>query len=96
MTQYFELDFSRPVQPQELRIQFQAGFAAESCTIQILENGQMSCVQNLDFQDVHSVQTALISPGETLTTSKIRFVFDEFTDFYGRVIVYRLEVWGYE
>jgi hypothetical protein len=94
-TQYFELDFGRMTRPQELRIQFQAGFFAQSCSVQVVDDSeQYQTVQTIEFDDVHSIQIERLSLDAT--TNKLRLVFDDFTDFYGRLIVYRIEVWGDE
>ncbi|GKY98537.1 hypothetical protein MPSEU_000810700 [Mayamaea pseudoterrestris] len=95
-TQFIELDFIRNVQPQEIRIQFQAGFIAQSCSIQVFESdiNQYQTKQTIEFEDVHSIQTMQLPTDDNAATTKIRLVFDDFTDFYGRIIVYRLEVWG--
>lgn len=88
---YFELDFLQPIRLQELRLQFQAGFVARSCRVHVTQEGQFEEVHTAEFDDVHAVQSRRVA---TVTASRVRLVFEDFTDFYGRIIVYRLEVWG--
>jgi hypothetical protein len=102
--QWIQLDFGRPVHPWQLRIQFQAGFSAESCTVQskfAVESEFRSCwddVKKLELSDAYDIQVRNIKEEEDLehACSSLRFVFDDFSDFYGRVTIYQLEVWGAE
>jgi hypothetical protein len=54
---------------------------------------------SLDLLDVHEVQTHEVplrqneNRGVQYCTA-LRIVFDDFADFYKRIIVYRLEIWG--
>lgn len=52
--------------------------------------------QELDWEDVHSLQENAF--GIPHLCSAIRLVWDneQFTDFYGRVVIYQLQVWGQE
>jgi hypothetical protein len=103
--QWIQLDFGREVRPRQLRIQFQAGFSAQACKVLArLSNGESENrsswekVDELELSDAYDVQVRSIS--ETLRNEQctsLRFVFEEFSDFfYGRVIIYQLEIWGEE
>ena len=86
------LDFNRPVHPTTVKFQFQAGFAAESCTIFV--DGKNSGCESLELKDSHELQEHRVTlPPQT---NKMKLVLEDLTDFYGRVILYRLEVWGQE
>mmetsp|Transcript_18415 Transcript_18415/g.45647 ORF Transcript_18415/g.45647 Transcript_18415/m.45647 type:complete len:168 (-) Transcript_18415:281-784(-) len=90
---------NRRVKPEEICIQFQAGFAAEEITayVQITGGGDKPKwlkVEEIEADDDHELQTFPLSVADETTALKI--VFDETTDFYGRVIVYQLQVWGKE
>lgn len=102
---FFIVDFSgggkhpnRTVKLEELCVQFQAGFAAEEMTVYIQSNttdsGRWSKVEEIEADDDHEIQSFPLSVAEAITGLKI--VFDETTDFYGRVIVYQLQAWGKE
>jgi hypothetical protein len=115
-TTSFVLDFGRQVQPCELRLQFQAGFAAEQ--IQILlhsgregggDNGDPDGTESvlwnslleLEAEDDHDLQVFPLQDDKEATTPPLtcqllKLVFDECTDFYGRITIYQLQVWGYE
>lgn len=89
---YITVDFKRPVLPKRILIQFQAGFAAETCTVTD-DNGNE--IEEFEPEDAHEVQTFHVeSTPKTLRALKL--AFSDCTDFYDRVIVYLIEVWGHE
>ena len=105
---FFVVDFcgggknqNRTVKPAELGVQFQAGFAAEEVTVYVKKQGE-SCgeesrwlkVEEIEAEDDHEIQSFPLSVEDATTALKI--VFNETTDFYGRVIIYQLQVWGKE
>lgn len=92
-TQWFLLDFGRPVEPTEIRLQFQAGFAAEICHIDV-KDVEWEALDEVEWEDVHEIQTVTLE--KTKTCTAIKLTFSEMTDFYDRVTIYRLEVWGKE
>ena len=100
-THWLSIDFGRTVCVQQIKVQFQAGFAAESGLMQVLPtdgSGKWETAQELEFEDTYEMQTeATTETNENgHTTTAVRFVFQDFTDFYGRVTIYRLEIWGKE
>jgi hypothetical protein len=84
--------FGRLVFPTEIKIQYQAGFSAELVTVY---DSNMARLGDLELEDVHDLQSCTLFDNKSSVTG-IKLVLDNFSDFYGRVIVYRLEVWGYE
>ena len=106
---WFLLDFQRPVYPTQIRIQFQAGFCAETCAVyekrveESVEDGggtttcsTWECIDDdIEWEDVHETQTHDL-PSSKQATSALKLVLDDFTDFYGRVTIYRIEIWGKE
>mmetsp|Transcript_3520 Transcript_3520/g.9308 ORF Transcript_3520/g.9308 Transcript_3520/m.9308 type:complete len:168 (-) Transcript_3520:390-893(-) len=89
----------RTVKIEELCLQFQAGFAAEELTVYVRTTeggiGPWSKAEELEADDDHDLQSFPLSPAEEAATA-IKIVFNETTDFYGRVILYQLQVWGKE
>jgi hypothetical protein len=59
-------------------------------------------IVQLEVDDDHEMQQfSLIPDGDDMadslkTTRTIKLFFDECTDFYGRIIVYKLQIWGRE
>ena len=89
----FLIDFRRLCQVHEVRMQFQAGFVAESCRVQLKKDGEWIDVVELEPEDTLEVQSFPVGDRQACA---LKLVFDDFTDFYGRVIIYRIEVWGNE
>jgi len=90
-------DPNRVVKPEELCVQFQAGFAAEEIEVHAAcsdSGSRWSKVDEMEADDDHELQSFPLSTMEKTTALKI--VFNETTDFYGRVIIYQLQVWGKE
>lgn len=99
--QWIRLDFGRRITPVEVRIQFQAGFAGESCILQGTneeKDWDWDTVDEMEFEDVHEVQIHALETADRSRPmySSLKLAFSDLTDFYGRVTIYRLEIWGYE
>lgn len=95
--QYLLLDFRRPVHVESLKIEFQAGFIAEECTVMLqTSSDEWIVLKDLEPKDNHDFQTFSLEKGRETKGTALKLVFDEFTDFYGRVTIYRIEVWGKE
>lgn len=93
----YTLDFGRLVEPVELRIQFQAGFIGEELKIFWLDGSSWKPLGEEDVEDDHDLQTfSLIEAKSGIQTRAIKLSFDNCTDFYSRVTIYQLQVWGYE
>lgn len=92
---FFIIDFGRIVQPMELRIQFQAGFSAEQMVVlkQNKDYKNYKVIDEVEVDDDHDMQTFVLegNDDEDRSTSALKLVFDEFTDFYGRVTIYQLQ-----
>ena len=86
------INFGRAVIPTGVKLQFQAGFSAETVTIYNPDNVMIG---ELELEDIHEIQTHTLFDNNAPLTS-LKFTLDIFSDFYGRVILYRLEVWGHE
>jgi hypothetical protein len=93
--QWYQLDFGRAVVPTQVRLMFQAGFVGTSCRILAYVNDKWTSVHDMEVQDVHAMQVASWN-SEALPCTKLRLELEEFTDFYGRVTIYQLQVWGKE
>ena len=92
--QHFVIDFKRVVKVQDLRLQFQAGFVSESVKVLLqTPDDKWTDLQELELEDTLDIQIFALKSGEG---TALKLVFDEFTDFYGRITIYRIEVWGLE
>ena len=92
--QWILLNFGRTVTISKVELQVQAGFSAECGSLQIKnESGDWEDAIDLEIDDVHDIQGFDVP---MLKCSALRLTLSEFTDFYGRVIIYQLRVWGEE
>lgn len=103
--QSITINFNRTVLPQQLKIQFQAGFASESIQLHLYNNSTKNkddgrsgtwdeIEDEIEVEDNHDIQTFSIPckvPGDAL-----RITFVEPADFYGRILIYHLGIWGTE
>jgi hypothetical protein len=86
------IHFGRLVHPTLIKFQFQAGFSAELVSAYNAEDVKLG---EFELDDIHEVQTHNFLEDEA-SLDRIKLILSTFSDFYGRVILYRLEVWGYE
>ena len=94
---HYILDFGRPVLPMEIRLQCQAGFIGEKMLVFWQDMDSWSILADKEVDDDHDLQTfSLVGIHQYVRTNALKLVFDECTDFYGRVTLYQLQVWGFE
>uniref|UniRef100_A0A452GII8 Nuclear receptor 2C2-associated protein n=1 Tax=Gopherus agassizii TaxID=38772 RepID=A0A452GII8_9SAUR len=91
-SQWVMLEFPQPVKVSQLQIQFQGGFASQLCTLEGGRKGE-ELVKISDFypEDINALQS--FRTEETML-DKLKITFENSTDFFGRIIVYRLSVLG--
>eukprot|EP00956_Cyclotella_meneghiniana_P003207 scaffold3932_cov87-Cyclotella_meneghiniana.AAC.11 len=102
--QYYEIHFKRKVTIDQLRIQFQGGFVGMDCIVyhKTCENGEWEEFDELFMDTVESNEMQIFTvehgPNQTPVQSceAIRIEFGKSSDFYGRLVIYSLEVWGSE
>jgi hypothetical protein len=92
--QFFVMKFGRPVQVQEVKIQFQAGFASEIIRVHALAGGVWSEVDELEPEDALGLQSFVLE--DPKECSEFRLEFEDCKDFYGRITVYTIQTWGHE
>lgn len=106
----FVVYFNRHVQISCIGLQFQGGFVAEECTLYTTKSIGSAATDSL--VDWVEIQDAYIEPEnvnhlqmfhlkecrnqEDLSCVAIKLIFKSSTDFYGRVILYKIEVHGKE
>ena len=102
--QYIQLSFASPVIPKRVEITFQGGFVGTRCSVEVLPSGvqdggaKWRVLTRIYPEDVNRKQTFDLLPAEPdLVDCRIeglKFVFEESSDFFGRVTVYDLRVLG--
>lgn len=94
--QWIEILFNSLYEVKGFEFQFQGGFVGQACVFQFYEeqpkNKEPPRIELNDFypEDVNSVQ--IYSMASPVKTKFIRILFNKSTDFFGRVIVYKLKV----
>lgn len=73
-------------------LQFQGGFCGKECQAEFFMDGKSQCVVPFYPKDTNSEQTFLIDTSSCDSFDKIRLLFQQSTDFFGRIIIYNMEV----
>mmetsp|Transcript_14647 Transcript_14647/g.16759 ORF Transcript_14647/g.16759 Transcript_14647/m.16759 type:complete len:157 (-) Transcript_14647:184-654(-) len=95
--QFLVIKFGRTISVQKLCIEFQAGFVSEILRVYGKaddDNAQWKEIDEFDVED--SLQPQIFELEELVKCKELRLEFEECRDFYGRITVYRLQVWGNE
>lgn len=91
-----DVDNSKNISIKQIKIMFQGGFAGKKCSL--LTNSDDGWNYEFDFypQDSNDEQVFEVATPITINTSnsRIRIVFHESTDFYGRITIYKIDVLG--
>ncbi|XP_077989582.1 nuclear receptor 2C2-associated protein-like [Glandiceps talaboti] len=90
--QWVLLNFPNPVKIEELQIQFQGGFVGKECCIDGFHGDEFTRITEFYPEDVNSLQRFPISSSAMVT--KLKIVFNDSTDFFGRITIYKLDVIG--
>ena len=100
-TVYYTIYFNRDVLIEELKIQFQGGFVGDECLLYVMKDGNNWIeLQNamLEPEDSTEVQMFDLKEEESDETKRqcqaLKLKFESSSDFYGRVTIYKIEVWG--
>jgi hypothetical protein len=95
--QFFVLKFGRRVRVACVALQFQAGFSSEIIRLYVLSptsSNDWTEVEELEPNDTLELQTFELE--QQVECNDLRLDFEHFKDFYGRITLYRVQVWGYE
>uniref|UniRef100_A0A8C7XAL4 Nuclear receptor 2C2-associated protein n=1 Tax=Oryzias sinensis TaxID=183150 RepID=A0A8C7XAL4_9TELE len=91
--QWVSLEFPGPVRVSEVKVQFQGGFSAKTCRLEGgLKNGDFTELDQFYPEDNNALQSFPIQ--EAATVNKVKIFFENSVDFFGRIIVYSLDVLG--
>ncbi|CAG5864715.1 unnamed protein product [Menidia menidia] len=91
--QWVSLDFPGTVKVSEVKVQFQGGFSAKTCRLD-------GCLKGEDFttlchfypDDNNALQSFPIQ--EAPAVDRVKIMFENSADFFGRIIVYSLDILG--
>ena len=93
--QWIAIAFNSPVFPKRLLVQFQGGFAAKQCQVEVgIESlKETETMDPIYPEDVNALQDFQIS-SVPVPIKFLRIVFPSSTDFFGRIIIYKLDILG--
>jgi len=100
--QTFTIIFNRKVKVKQLKIMFQGGFAPQRLqaysSLNTSGNGNFKLLMINDDEVYEPTDSSQLEdiPLEECECSSLKLVMGESTDFYGRITVYKVEVWGEE
>ena len=91
------VQFAKPTAVTKFEIQFQGGFAAKSiCLQRTSTDSEITKLETIKIyypEDKNSIQSFPIPDNPLLITDNLKFLFPEGTDTYGRIIVYKLNLY---
>ncbi|XP_068615458.1 nuclear receptor 2C2-associated protein-like [Brachionichthys hirsutus] len=91
--QWLILEFPHSVKVSELKVQFQGGFSAKVCRLQgCPTHGDFTVIGCFYPEDDNSLQSFPIQ--EAPAVDKVKILFQNSADFFGRIIIYSLDVLG--
>ncbi|KAH8110697.1 galactose-binding domain-like protein [Phellopilus nigrolimitatus] len=104
LPQFIQITFDRPVIPRVVHITFQGGFVGKRCALSVVPaassedegkspaTAKMSHLTVIYPEDVNRRQTFELP--ETSPVAQLKIVFEESSDFFGRITIYDLQVTG--
>ncbi|XP_062612972.1 nuclear receptor 2C2-associated protein-like [Saccostrea cucullata] len=91
--QWIEVNLDSLSNVEEIQIQFQGGFAGKDCSLQMTdENNDKHTIMEFFPEDVNSLQSFKLPHVTSL--KKFKIIFNNSTDFFGRITIYQLKVLG--
>ncbi|XP_033213041.1 nuclear receptor 2C2-associated protein [Belonocnema kinseyi] len=87
--QWILINFEEEVDLSEIEIEFQGGFAGKQCSLEAgSDSKNLSVVEEFFPEDANTGQRFRLS--ETKKAKVFKLVFHNSTDFFGRIVIYRL------
>ncbi|XP_072245887.1 nuclear receptor 2C2-associated protein [Leuresthes tenuis] len=91
--QWVSLQFPGPVRVSEVKVQFQGGFSAKTCRLEgRLKEEDFTLLSHFYPEDNNSTHSFPIQ--EAPAVDKVKIMFENSADFFGRIIVYSLDLLG--
>ncbi|KAG9127430.1 hypothetical protein FRC07_013875 [Ceratobasidium sp. 392] len=102
LPQFVELQFPEAVNPMQLALTFQGGFVGTKCTIygMVSQNEgtdaqpapSWNVVDKIYPEDINRRQLFALKLGVDQQLVRLKIVFEESSDFFGRITLYNLEL----
>jgi hypothetical protein len=92
LPQTIQVTFSRDSLPSSLSVTFQGGFVGTQCAVQVRSTeGKWETKQSVYPEDVNRRQVFDLNLGDT-PIRDMKLVFEQSSDFFGRITVYDLDI----
>ncbi|CAL8268699.1 unnamed protein product [Arctogadus glacialis] len=108
--QWVALEFPKNVKMSELKVQFQGGFSGRTCRLEgCVGGGEFTALSQFYPEDNNSLQISFVllfrichndhmeysfPIQEVPAVSRLKIVFEDSSDFFGRIVVYSLDILG--
>ncbi|TFK86927.1 hypothetical protein K466DRAFT_586799 [Polyporus arcularius HHB13444] len=102
--QYIQLSFPSPVVPKRIELTFQGGFVGTRCLVECLPSAQeagaktWAVLSRIYPEDVNRKQSFELIPDDARLmeggVEGLKLVFEESSDFFGRITVYDMQIFG--
>ncbi|XP_076298465.1 nuclear receptor 2C2-associated protein [Lasioglossum baleicum] len=89
--QWIVVDFEQECNLSYFEIEFQGGFVGKDCHIEI-GNEETECLESFFPEDKNTLQRFKLK--ETKRAKTFKFLFNESSDLFGRIIIYRLALYS--
>ncbi|XP_075063724.1 nuclear receptor 2C2-associated protein isoform X1 [Mixophyes fleayi] len=91
-SQWIALEFPQKLWISEIHIQFQGGFSSRNCILEgCLKDEELVKIAEFYPEDINAIQSFVLTEQYV---EKLRLSFPGSTDFFGRIVVYHLDVLG--
>ncbi|KAJ7497503.1 galactose-binding like protein [Mycena latifolia] len=97
LPQYVQLGFSELVIPESVHLTFQGGFVGTRCTVKIQSGNDwqmLTCIfpEDINGRQEFSLKSSMVAILDGI--DKLRLEFEESSDFFGRITLYDLKLYG--
>lgn len=89
--QWVIIDFEQECEVRSFEIEFQGGFVGKNCHLEV-GNKETKFYESFYPEDKNTIQVFNLKNPKKAKTFK--FIFNESTDFYGRIIIYKLSLYS--
>lgn len=90
--QWISVELKEPHKIAAFSIQFQGGFAGQNSRVEFTNEKNEISSETFFPEDVNSIQQFPVS--KVIFCKRIKFVFEGSTDFFGRIVVYSIDLFS--
>lgn len=90
--QWILITFDEAIKVNSFSFQFQGGFAGKKCSVSLEDQGGRVVHEEQFYPDDINAKQSFDLSATVDSVKKVKFSFEGSTDFFGRIIVYNLEL----